>query len=204
MLIRPAVVGACFLPAGLGLLHQVGQPLPLPQRLLALALLLMLFEQAHMARVDLRQVAGARQQGYDPRLRRFTHILWATIAGEWVGFYLTAAGYLGLGAVVIVSSLLGFNLTSQVRFEANTLKPVGIRDRLDVIVIDLLALGLGLLWMLDLARLWVASILFGLTLIYGVAKLAAYVTVWLPRAFPSAIHIANSAQQHPQPSQQNR
>ena len=201
----PMLVALCFLPAGLGLWSQGFQPLPLPNRLLALALGLMLLEQAHMARVDVRQVITAGRVGTTPRLARFTAVLAATILGELGGFYLAAAGWLGLGMVTILISLLIFNLLANGRFEGNTFQPAGPRTRLDVIAIDLLALGLVLLWMLDWGRMAVASLLLGVTLAYGAAKIYAYATrARLPEPPASPIHIPHTAQQHPQPAQQNR
>lgn len=209
----PVGVALCFLPAGLGLWSQGLQPLPLPSRLLALALGLMLLEQAHMARVDVKQVLTARRLESTPRLERFTAVLVATILGELGGFYLAAAGWLGLGMMTILVSLLGFNLFVNGRFEGQAFHPSGPRHRLDVIAIDLVALGLALLWLLDWGRMAVASLLLGVTLAYGVAKLYAYATARvslseLPRTplppTASAVHIAHAAQQHPQPAQQNR
>jgi hypothetical protein len=200
MLFHPTVVAIGFIPAGLGLLNQVIQPQPLPQRLLALALLLIVGEQAHMARTDLRQVAAVRQQQQDPRLPAFTRLLWATIAGELLGFYLAAAGFLGVGMVVIVGSVLGFNLAAQVRFEEHRLQPAGPSHRWSVLVIDTLALALGGLWFIPQAQLGVAGLLLTLALIYSGAKLITYTRAGLAA---SAIHIPHATQQHPQPSQQN-
>lgn len=200
----PILVAFCFLPAGLGLWSQGLQPLPWPNRLLALALGLMLLEQAHMARVDGQRVLTAGRSGATPRLARFTAVLGATIIGELCGFYLAAAGWLGLGMVTILVSLLSFNLLANGRFEDHTFHPAGPRSRLDVIAIDLLALGLVLLWMLDWGRMAVASVLLGVTLVYGAAKLYAYATARRPERPASTVHIPHAAQQHPQPAQQNR
>lgn len=201
-------VGLCFLPAALGLLSQGIAPLPLPQRLLALALGLMLLEQAHMARVDVQRVLAARHLGTTPRLRRFTAVLALTIVGEICGFYLAAAGDPGFGMVLILLSLLGFNLGANGRFDGEVFQPAGPRHRLGVIAVDLVALGLALLWWQNLGRLIIASLLLAITLAYGVVKLYAYVTgrASLSERPPStsAIHIAYATQQHPQPTQQNR
>lgn len=214
----PFWVALCFWPAGLGLLSQGLQPLPWPQRLLALALGLMLMEQSHMARVDVRQVLMARQSVQTPQLTRFMTVLAATILGELMGFYLAAGGWLGRGMITILLSLLGFNLFANGRFEGSTFQPAGPRTRLGVITIDLIALGLALLWVLDWGRLAVASLLLTVTLTYGVAKVYAYATgrsslaspsspdptAYAPRRDRLAVHIPDAAQQHPQPAQQNR
>jgi hypothetical protein len=129
-----------------------------------------------------------------------------TLIGELGGFYLAAAGWLGLGMVTILVSLLGFNLVANGRFTGETFQPAGPRSRLDVIAIDLLALGLAVLWMLNWGRLGVASLLLGVTVIYAMAKVYAYLTgrASLADRPASAVHIPNTAQQHPQSTQQNR
>lgn len=206
------VAAIVFWPAGLGLLRQGLQPLPWPQRLLALALGLMLVEQAHMARVDVRRVLTVWQTLETeppieaPSLTRFSAILALTLIGELGGFYLAAAGWLGLGMVTILLSLLGFNLSANGRFVGETFQPAGPRSRLDVLAMDLLALGLAMLWMLNWGRLGVASLLLGVTVIYGLAKVYAYLTgrASLAERPASAVHVPNAAQQHPQSTQQNR
>jgi hypothetical protein len=201
-------VALSFLPASLGLLNQGMQPLPLPQRLLAVALGLMLLEQAHMAKVDVQRVLAVRQLGTTRRLQRFTAILATTIVGEMVGFYLAAAGNLGLGMVLILVSLLGFNLLANGRFDGEVFQPAGPRHRLGVILVDCAALFLALLWWQNWGQLGISSLLLGTTLAYGMAKIYAYATGRASLAesspTPSAIHVAYAAQQHPQPTQQNR
>lgn len=201
-------VALCFLPASLGLLNQGIQPLPLPQRLLAVALGLMLLEQAHMARVDVQRVLAARHRGTTPELRRFTAVLAVTIIGEICGFYRAAAGDLGLGMVLILVSLLGFNLLANGRFDGEVFQPAGPRHRLGVILVDLVALGLALLWWQNWGQLGISSLLLGTTLAYGMAKIYAYATgrasLSESSPTPSAVHVAYAAQQHPQPTQQNR
>ena len=206
--VRPIGVAICFLPAGLGLLSQGLQPLPLAQRWLALALGLMLMEQAHMARVDVQRWLAVRSLGPTPRLNRFATVLTLTILGELAGFYLAAAGWLGWGMVTILVSLLGFNLLANGHFQDEGFQASGPRARWVVIGIDGIALGLALLWLASVGRLVVASGLLGVSLVYGVAKLYAYATnrVSLAERPPaaSAVHIPYATQQHPQPAQQNR
>ncbi|QQE63436.1 hypothetical protein GFS31_01010 [Leptolyngbya sp. BL0902] len=214
----PLWVALCFWPAGLGLLSQGLQPVPLPQRLLALALGLMLMEQSHMARVDVQQALAAWKFAPTPQLTRFMTVLAVTILGELMGFYLAAGGWLGLGMITILLSLLGFNLFANGRFEGYMFQPAGPRSRLGVIAIDLVALGLALLWVVGWGRLAVAGVLLTVSLAYGVAKAYAYATgrsslaqptspapaAYASRGEALAIHIPNAAQQHPQPAQQNR
>lgn len=204
--VLPLGVAICFLPAGFGLLIQGLQPLPWPQRLLALALGMMLLEQAHMARVDVQRLLAVRSRASIPRLTRFATVLTLTILGELAGFYLAAAGGLGWGMVIILVSLLGFNLLANGHFEDGEFQPSGPRRRWAVIAMDGLALGLALLWLAAVGRLVVAGVLLGVALAYGAAKIYAYATerVSLAEHPHSAVHIPHAAQQHPQPAQQNR
>lgn len=204
MLLRPAVVALSFAPAGLGLLHQGIYAPAWPHRLLALAMVLLLIEQAHMARVDLHR-ADRVASTYPSQARRFGRVLGATIAVEWVGFSLAALGALGLGASVVVIALLGFNLASNISFEGDRLYLAGPRDRWDVILADLIGLGLMGLWQLPVAQPWVGSGALGLMGLYwginAIKKLNALTTSrWRSS---SAVHVAHTAQQHPQPSHQN-
>jgi hypothetical protein len=112
MKFSPALAAVLFMPAAVGLLYQAVQPHPWPHRLLAIALLLAIFEQAHMARVDLRNVEVISQRLGDPRLKPFSRIVIWTVVGQLVGFYGAAVGYLGWGMATIMLSVIGFNLTA--------------------------------------------------------------------------------------------
>ncbi|HIK43584.1 MAG TPA: hypothetical protein IGR64_01725 [Leptolyngbyaceae cyanobacterium M65_K2018_010] len=174
----PTLVALAFLPAGLGLLIQVGWPGCLADRLAALALLLLVGEQAHMARVDLRHLAGVSQPRQDPQLQCFTPILGGTILGELVGFYGAAAGFLGIGLLLIAVSLLAFNGVTPIRFGQDGqlgVQPLGSPRRLGVIAVDSLALALAVVWLMGLAQLWIAIVLLSLTLLYGAIKLIGYI-----------------------------
>ena len=109
--------GALFGPAVLGLGWQVWAQPELSHRLLALGLLLTGIEQGRMAMVDLRQVAAVGQQVEDRQLTRFYKILLLAIAGQLVGFYLAAAGWLGVGAGVMMMSIIGFNLAAGLQLQ---------------------------------------------------------------------------------------
>ncbi|MBW4485306.1 MAG: hypothetical protein KME14_22450 [Tildeniella torsiva UHER 1998/13D] len=208
MTLSPAWAAALFMPAALGLLYQAVQPHPWPYRLLALALLVGIFEQAHMARVDLRHVQIVGQRLRDPRLQSFGRVVAWTVAGQLLGFYGAAAGYLGSGMAVIMLSVIGFNLVATIRLEPTDLQPIqaaGWRSRLGVLALDAIALGLALLWIAQRFQGWVAGGLFAITTLYGISKLITYATAALRpgSAMSSAIHVAHAAQEHPQTSQQN-
>ncbi|HSM83726.1 MAG TPA: hypothetical protein VLS96_18705 [Nodosilinea sp.] len=208
MSLSPALAAIVFMPAMAGLLFQVVQPHPWPHRLLAVALLLMSLEQAHMARVDLQRGAAVEVRSRDPRLGHFRRVVILTIAGQVVGFSVAALGHLGWGMALILLSLIGFNLAATIRVEPAGPRPIvaaGWRDRLDVLTLDAIALGLALLWMAQRLQGWVAGGLFAITLLYGTSKLFTYATARRTGSsgLGSAVHIAHAAQEHPQPSQQN-
>jgi hypothetical protein len=203
-----ALAAALFIPAAVGLLYQAAQPEPWPYRLLSISLMLMSLEQAHMARFDLRQVDLVERHQSDPRLQRFRRVVWLTIVGQVVGFSVTALGHLGWGMALILLSLVGFNLAAGIRLEPGSATPIqaaGWRSRFPVLVLDVITLVLALLWMAETAQPWVAGGVFTITMVYGSSKVLAYVTDALrSRAIgDSAIHVAHTAQEHPQPPQQN-
>lgn len=204
MPLRPAVVALSFAPAGLGLLHQGIHALAWPHQLLALAMVLLVIEQAHMARVDLQRAVRVAAT-YPSQARRFGRVLGATIAIEWVGFAWAALGALGLGANLVVVALLGFNLASNMSFEGDRLYLAGPRDRWDVILADLVGLALLGLWQLPMAQPWVGSGALGLMGLYwgikGIKKLNVLLSSRWRSA--SAVQVAHPTQQHPQPSHQN-
>ncbi len=216
MSLSPALAAALFMPAAAGLLYQAGQPHPWPHRLLALALLLLSFEQAHMARVDLRHVELVAQRSSDLsgslsgdlprdlRLHHFGRVVMLAILGQLLGFSVAAAGYLGWGMASILVSLVGFNLAATIRLEPGTAKPIqaaGWRSRLDVLMLDAIALMLALLWIAQKFQAWVASGLFAIAVLYGASKLLVYITAAARQR--SLVHVAHTAQEHPQPPQQN-
>jgi len=165
---------------------------------------LMSFEQAHMARVDLRHVGWVAQQTSDSRLGQFSRVVLLTIFGQLLGFSVAATGHLGWGMALILVSLVGFNLAATVRLEPGAAKPVqaaGWRSRLDVLTLDAIALILTLLWIAQRGQGWVAGGLFAITLLYGSSKLFAYITAATRQK--SLVHITHAAQEHPQPPQQN-
>lgn len=193
----PHLAAGLFIPPGLGLVGQLALPHPLAHRILALALLLISVEQAHMAKVDVRHIALVHQRQPDARLQPFARLVWLTIAGQLVGFYLAAAGTLGGGVLVILTSLLGFNLGASLSLNPTALEPViasSWRDRLDVLAIDLVAMILGGLWIAGWGQLWVAGGLLTLVLLYGTGKLITYGQAWAKAR--SAVHVADTAQQH--------
>jgi hypothetical protein len=110
---------------------------------------------------------------------------------------------------VILGSLIGFNLVAKIRLTPHGPTPVsaaGITTRLDVLMIDAIAVGLVLLWLTAAARLLAAAILLGLTLLYEVSKLVTYVSHGLhrqPQPASSTVHVVNTTQEHPQAPQQN-
>jgi hypothetical protein len=194
---RPALATAMFLPAMLGLAVQVENAPSLPQSLLGLALLLLAPEQGHMAGVDLRQIAAVERRRRDPRLHAFRRLVWVTILGQLAGFYLAAVGWLGQGMLVILGSLVTFNLMAAIRLEPDAENPVqvfGAANRRDVLILNSVAASLGLLWLLGLAQLWAAIGMLAIVLAYVGSKLAGYGKAWqLPR--PTSVpHVSDSVE----------
>jgi hypothetical protein len=127
--------------------------------------------------------------------------VWLTVAGQVAGFGLAALGHLGGGMVLILLSLVGFNLVARVRLEPDSPRPIQAatwRSRLDVLGIDAIALMLTGLWIAQLAQPWVAGLLFAIALLYALSKLWAYA-----QGRSSVVHVAHAAQEHPQAPQQN-
>jgi hypothetical protein len=167
-------IGALFVPAVIGLGWQVFRSQALSDRLLAFGLLLTGIEQGRMAMVDLRQVAAVGRKVDDRRLIRFYRVLLLVIAGQIVGFYLAAAGRLGYGAGVIMVSIIGFNLAAGLQLqptESPPLRSITLRERLGVLLADLVALALVALWLGDIGRVWIGVGLLTIALTYVTVKL---------------------------------
>lgn len=166
--------GALFGPAVLGLGWQVWAQPELSHRLLALGLLLTGIEQGRMAMVDLRQVAAVGQQVEDRQLTRFYKILLLAIAGQLVGFYLAAAGWLGVGAGVMMMSIIGFNLAAGLQLQpavSPPLRTITLRERRGVLLADGLALALVGLWLGKVGRVWIGGGLLTIASSYVGVKL---------------------------------
>ncbi|MBD2120802.1 hypothetical protein H6F68_07745 [Trichocoleus sp. FACHB-262] len=163
-----------FFPACLALLWQVIGGDELSTQLLALGILLLCVDQARMAVVDLEQVAQARQQIQDARLKRFYQATVSTIALELLGFY-AATLWLGWGSLVILLSQVWFNLWAGIQLhsaEKIAIQAWGIPQRLPVLGADAIGLVLVSLWMLKIAPLGIATGLLALVSLYGAMKYA--------------------------------
>ena len=131
-----------------------------------------------MAIFDLQQVARVRALLVsDARLDRFYEVTAMTIALEWVGMY-GAQSSLWVGAAVILTSQVGFNLFAGVQLLPDQLEPImtfGIRDRALVLVADVVGVGLVGLGIAGVMPLGVASGLLGMVVIYGGVKVLGVV-----------------------------
>ncbi len=167
---------------------------------MALTLLILVPEQAHMARVDLHHVALAQRMQPDPRLKAFRQLVWGTIFGQLFGFYLAAMGWLGLGMLVLLAALTGFNLMAKIRLDPRgetLIMHSGIRDRWNVLALNGLAAALGLFWRLDWGQIYVAFGLLILVAGYGASKLLIYGRAWQQSRYPSASHASDTINEHP-------
>jgi len=127
-----------------------------------------------MAMVDLRQVAAVGQQVEDRQLTRFYKILLLAIAGQLVGFYLAAAGWLGVGAGVMMMSIIGFNLAAGLQLQpavSPPLRTITLRERRGVLLADGLALALVGLWLAKVGRVWIGGGLLTIASSYVGVKL---------------------------------
>ncbi|MEO1636571.1 MAG: hypothetical protein AAFS04_15985 [Cyanobacteria bacterium J06631_9] len=180
------IVPFLFLPAGLGLLAEIFQAPTVPEKIVTFALALFCLELARMAFVDLENVASvagaANDLLADARLSHFRIIVISTIALEIVGFCLAALFVpfsqpllLPFGAIVIISSQLWFNLLAGIQLwptEVPAIQPWGIRQRLPVLIANVIGLGLLGLWVISEIRLWLALGLAMLIILFLLIKYA--------------------------------
>jgi hypothetical protein len=201
---QATIATALFIPAMVGLMVQMAAAHGWADSLLILALLLLGPEQAHMAGADLRQIQLVQRHHQDPRLQSFQRLVWATIGGQLLGFYLAAMGQFGEGIMVILSSLIGFNLLASIRLAERNEEPIvtsGPQDRIAVLMLNGVAGSLGYLWCLNLGRFWAAA---GILLIVGVylaSKFGSYYPTWRTLVLALLTHAGRAAEQHPQPRQ---
>lgn len=178
-------IGTLFLPAGIGLLIQTLYAVTLAEKILALALALFCPELARMACVDLENIKAVTQQcpaqstkglpTEDSGLSHFFTTTASTIVLEITGFYIALIS-LPLGAIIIIFSQLWFNLFARIQLwpdKIPAITPFGIAKRWPVLMANTLGLGLISLWpMLTSARIWLASGLLTLIIVFLVIKYA--------------------------------
>jgi hypothetical protein len=161
-----------FLPAIIILAIGVTVNSDLSTRLLVMALLLLCLDQMRMAIVDLQNIAAIPASKKDDRLNWFRGVTLATIVVELFGFYL-AGWYLGVGAIVVLLSQIGFNLCAGIQLEPQSHAPIVVwtwRDRWVVLVADIVGIGLVSFWLAKIATLGMSIGLLGMVLTYGVVK----------------------------------
>lgn len=173
----PRLIPLLFVPAGLTLLFQVATSATVAERLLALALALFCPELASLAQIDLENAAAASTHEEDSRLRHFHRVIISTIVLEATGFYTTFFS-LQWGAILIIFSQIWFNLLAGIQILPSETPPakalqvvsLGIAERQAVLAANILGLGLLCFWFIELARIWLASGLLGLTVLFLVIK----------------------------------
>jgi hypothetical protein len=192
------VIFLLFFPACVGLLSQVIWGVGLTHQLVALGTFIFCIEQARMAVKDLQQIQDAKIHIQDVRLDTFHAVTLVTIAVELLGFY-TSIVWLGWGSILILLSQVWFNLFAPVKILYSNFSsssalaasaPILLSDnvsngvvqklevqawkvseRLPVLIADLLGLVLISFWMLQIGSLFISWLLFGMVIVYGVAKL---------------------------------
>lgn len=201
---KAAIATALFVPAMVGLAVQLATARTWSDGLLILALLLLAPEQAYMAGADLRQIDGVNRHRQDPRLKPFHRLVWVTILGQLVGFYLAGIGQPAWGILIILSSLIGFNLRAAIRLVPGAHQPIlpwGPQNRRDVLLLNGIAAGLGIFWLMNLARIWAATGILLIAVAYVVSKLRAYYQAWRRSSSDLLPHAPHTIQQHPKPRQ---
>jgi hypothetical protein len=164
-----------FLPAIIILAISVIINSDLSIRFLAMALLLLCLDQMRMAIVDLQNIAAIPASKKDDRLDWFRGVTLATIVVELFGFYL-AGWHLGVGAIVVLLSQIGFNLFAKIQLEPQSDSPIIVwtwRDRWVVLVADIVGVGLISFWLAKIAILGMSIGLLGMVLTYVVIKYAS-------------------------------
>lgn len=172
-----------FFPAILGVLGQVIWGSDRSHQLLALGIFLMGFEQAHMAIVDLGQIAIVQQHLQDSRLTVFRWVTQSTIVIELAGFY-SAILWPGWGALLILLSQVWFNCLARIQLQPDAecpIQPWGVHQRRSVLLADGIGLIFLSLWIAHIAALWISISLLGLVLVYSLAKYAITPLVTSPR-----------------------
>jgi hypothetical protein len=166
---------ALFLPAIVILVMNVIFSGDLSSELLGIALTLLCLDQMRMAIVDLQNVRAIPGLKSDDRLTWFYRVTLTTIAVELFGFYL-AGWYLGVGAIVVLLSQIGFNLFAGIQLEPSAEQPIITwtwRDRLVVLIADGVGIGLVSFWLAKMAMLGMSIGLLLMVLVYGVVKYAS-------------------------------
>ena len=111
-----------------------------------------------MAFVDLRNISIVAQP-QDPRIQRFRKVVYSTIVLEIVGFY--AALYsLPIGALIIISSQLWFNLLAGIQLWPEKIPAIvslPARARPAMLIANGLGIGLLGLWPIRETQIWSAS-----------------------------------------------
>ena len=166
------IIFLLFFPACLGILGQVIWNTELTYQFLAVGIFLFSIEQANMANQDLQLVANAKALVKDARLDIFQKITIITIIIELIGFYLSSID-LGWGSIIILSSLIWFNLFANIKINQakNIIQTWNVRERLPVLIADVVGLILTSLWMLKIADYWISLGLFAMAIVYCNIKL---------------------------------
>lgn len=201
---KAAIATALFVPAMVALAVQLATARTWSDGLLILALLLLAPEQAYMAGADLRQIDGVNRHCQDPRLNPFHQLVWGTILGQLVGFYLAGIGQPAWGMLIILSSLIGFNLRAAIRLAPGAHQPIlpwGPQNRRDVLLLNGTAAGLSIFWLMNLGQFWAAAGILLIAAAYVTSKLATYYQAWRQSSSTLLPHSTYTIQQHPKPRQ---
>ena len=170
------LVLALYFPAGAGLIYQSARVSLLPERIMSLALAIFCIELARMAVVDLHKASAVSSKKdnvlLEASLNRFRTVVTSTIVLELIGFYL-ALLFVSGGASVVICSQLWFNLWVNVQLWPGLTPeviPFALRERIPVLLVNLLELVHLSLWRISSLQIWLASGMFALILLFLMIK----------------------------------
>ena len=175
-----------YVIAGGGAAVSVVQANNTSERLMAIALLLFTADLARMAIVDIDNLRRVhRQASLKPAqvsaLLGFRYSLAATIVLELLGL-LISWRWVGAGISLVMLSQLLFNLSVKVSVDPHSqpaIRPWPIRERLDVLIADSVALGLAVVWSVTNHPVGIAITILMMVVVYLAIKygsLARHIT----------------------------
>lgn len=162
------IIFLLFFPASLGLLWQSFTMNILSAQLISFTFFLFTLEQAKMTVIDLKSYYYAKKSHNNDQVSKFLWVIITTIIIELSGFYL-ALFYLGWGGILVLISLIWFNLLAPLKvieFENFKVKDYCFSEKIPLLAADFFVLLLMCLWLINFYPLIIAFILLLITLTF--------------------------------------
>ncbi|MEM1251046.1 MAG: hypothetical protein AAGI69_01340 [Cyanobacteria bacterium P01_H01_bin.21] len=143
---------------------------PVDRLVIALALALLCVDQGRMALVDLNDIRRVTLS--DQRVKQFLRVTLIAIAVELIGFYL-AWRWLAIGTTIVLGSQLFFNTAAKIQLypdSSEPIRPMGLKERSPVLMLNIVALGLVTLWQRGLFSQVTSALVLVMVLIYLILK----------------------------------